>query len=195
MRKEKLDIYNANDAMAIVEGCVKNDREYQQILYKQTFTKMLGTCLRYSSDYEEAMDYVQEGYIKVFDKIGSYQPTGSLVAWIKRIIVNNLIDSLRKKSKFQYSDMDEMQIEDDNDSSEELERIAAKEQNASRIVELLQELSPVYRTVFNMYVVEELSHTEIAERLGISVGTSKSNLAKAKMRLKQMFINKYGEDE
>ncbi|MBO7652278.1 MAG: RNA polymerase sigma factor [Bacteroidales bacterium] len=195
MRKEKLDIYNVNDAMAIVEGCVKNDREYQQILYKQTFTKMLGTCLRYSSDYEEAMDYVQEGYIKVFDKIASYQPTGSLVAWIKRIIVNNLIDSLRKKSKFQYSDMDEMQIEDDNDSSEELERIAAKEQNASRIVELLQELSPVYRTVFNMYVVEELSHTEIAERLGISVGTSKSNLAKAKMRLKQMFIDKYGEDE
>lgn len=195
MRKEKLDIYNANDAMVIVEGCVKNDREYQQILYKQTFTKMLGACLRYSSDYEEAMDYVQEGYLKVFDKIGSFQPTGSLVAWIKRIIVNNLIDSMRKKSKFQYSDMDEMQIMDDDDSDEELERIAAKEQNASRIVELLQELSPVYRTVFNMYVVEELSHTEIAERLGISVGTSKSNLAKAKMRLKQMFINKYGEDE
>jgi RNA polymerase sigma-70 factor (ECF subfamily) len=195
MRKEKLDIYNANDAMVIVEGCVKNDREYQQILYKQTFTKMLGACLRYSSDHEEAMDYVQEGYLKVFDKIGSFQPTGSLVAWIKRIIVNNLIDSMRKKSKFQYSDMDEMQIMDDDDSDEELERIAAKEQNASRIVELLQELSPVYRTVFNMYVVEELSHTEIAERLGISVGTSKSNLAKAKMRLKQMFINKYGEDE
>ena len=69
MRKEKLDIYNANDAMAIVEGCVKNDREYQQILYKQTFTKMLGACLRYSSDYEEAMDYVQDGYIKVFDML------------------------------------------------------------------------------------------------------------------------------
>lgn len=195
MRKEKLDIYNANDAMVIVEGCVKNDREYQQILYKQTFTKMLGACLRYSSDYEEAMDYVQDGYIKVFDKIGSYQPTGSLVLWIKRIIVNNLVDSLRKTSKFHFSDIDEEKIDEAYDADEELDRIARKERSADRIVELLQELSPVYRAVFNMYVVDELPHNEIAERLGISVGTSKSNLAKAKQRLRQMYINKYGEDE
>ena len=195
MQKEKLDINNADDAMKIVEGCVKNDRQCQQILYNQTFTKMIGACLRYSSDYDEAMDFVQDGYIKVFNKIGSYKPTGSLVSWIKQIIVNNLIDSLRKKSKFQFSDINDVQIDNTDDSDEILERIAEKERNASRIVELLQELTPAYRTVFNMYVVEELSHEEIAERLGISVGTSKSNLAKAKMRLKQMFINKYGENE
>ena len=195
MRKEKLDINNADDAMLIVKGCVKNDRKYQQILYNQTFSKMIGACMRYSSDYDEAKDYVQEGYVKVFDRIGSYQPTGSLVSWIKRIIVNNLIDSLRKKAKFKFSDIDDMQIDSADDSDEVLERIARKEQNAGRIVELLQKLSPMYRTVFNMYVVEELSHNQIAERLGISVGTSKSNLAKAKMRLKQMFIDKYGEDE
>ena len=195
MRKEKLDINNADDAMIIVKGCVKNDRKYQQILYNQTFTNMIGTCMSYSSDYDEAKDYVQEGYVKVFDRIGSYQPTGSLVSWIKRIIVNNLIDSLRKKAKFKFSDIDDMQIDSADDSDEVLERIARKEQNAARIVELLQKLSPMYRAVFNMYVVEELSHSQIAERLGISVGTSKSNLAKAKMRLKQMFIDKYGENE
>ncbi len=195
MRKEKLDINNANDAMKIVEGCVKNDRRYQQVLYIQTFKKMIGACLRYSSDYDEAMDFVQDGYVKVFDKIGSYQPTGSLVSWIKRIIVNNVIDSLRRSSKQQFSEIDEERTDYIDDSDEELERIAQDDKNAARLVELLQKLSPVYRTVFNMYVVEELSHNEIASRLGISVGTSKSNLAKAKMRLKQMFIDKYGENE
>lgn len=192
MRKEVLDINNAGDARTIVEGCVKNDRKYQQILYKQTFTKVMGACLRYSSNYDEAMDFVQDGYLKVFENIGSYKPSGSLTSWVKRIVVNNLIDSLRKASKVHFSDM---QLEGADDSDAELERIAAKEKNARRIVELLQDLSPAYRTVFNMYVVEDLSHNEIADRLGISVGTSKSNLAKAKMRLKQMFIDKYGENE
>lgn len=195
MRKEVLDINNAGDARTIVEGCVKNDRKYQQILYKQTFTKVMGACLRYSSNYDEAMDFVQDGYLKVFENIGSYKPSGSLTSWVKRTVVNNLIDSLRKASKVHFSDIDDMQLEGADDSDAELERIAAKEKNARRIVELLQDLSPAYRTVFNMYVVEDLSHNEIADRLGISVGTSKSNLAKAKMRLKQMFIDKYGENE
>ncbi|MBO7133181.1 MAG: sigma-70 family RNA polymerase sigma factor [Bacteroidales bacterium] len=195
MQKEKLDIYNADDAMKIVEGCVKNDRQCQQILYNQTFTKMIGACLRYSSSYDEAMDFVQEGYIKVFDKIGGYQPSGSLVSWVKQIIVNNMISLMRKTPKYKFSDIDEIQIDSDDAGNDDLERIAQNEKNAARIVELLQNLTPAYRVVFNMYVVEELSHPEIAERLGISVGTSKSNLAKAKMRLKQMFIDKYGEDE
>jgi len=195
MLKRELDINNANDAMVIVEGCVKNDRRYQQMLYTQTFTRMIGVCLRYSSDYDEAMDYVQEGYVKVFDKIESYQPTGSLVSWIKQIIVNNLIDSLRKSSKLQFSVVEENKIESTDDSDDELERIAENEKNAERIIGLIQELSPAYRAVFNMYVVEELSHKEIADKLGISVGASKSNLAKAKIRLKQMFIDKYGENE
>jgi RNA polymerase sigma-70 factor (ECF subfamily) len=133
--------------------------------------------------------------VKVFDKIGGYQPSGSLVSWIKRIIVNNVIDSLRKSSKQQFSEIEEERTDYVDDSDEELERIAQDDKNAGRIVELIQKLSPVYRTVFNMYVVEELSHNEIASRLGISVGASKSNLAKAKMRLKQMFIDKYGENE
>ena len=195
MLKRELDINNAKDAMVIVEGCVKNDRRYQQMLYTQTFTKMIGACLRYSSDYDEAMDYVQEGYVKVFDKIDSYQPTGSLVSWIKQIIVNNLIDSLRRSSKLQFSVVDENKIDDAEDSDDELERIAENEKNAERIIGLIQELSPAYRAVFNMYVVEELSHKEIADKLGISIGASKSNLAKAKIRLKQMFIDKYGENE
>lgn len=194
MRKEKLDINNADDAMKIVEGCVKNDRQCQQILYNQTFTKMIGACLRYSSNYDEAMDFVQDGYIKVFNKIGSYKPTGSLVSWIKHVIVNNLIDSLRR-SRQQFAEIEDERTDYTDDSDEELERIAQNDKNAARLVELLQKLTPAYRMVFNMFVVEELSHQEIAERLGISVGTSKSNLAKAKMRLKQMFIDKYGENE
>jgi len=195
MRKDGLDINNADDAKKIADGCAKNDRYYQQVLYNQTFKQMIGACLRYSSNYDEAMDFVQDGYVKVFERIGSYQKSGSLVLWIKRIIVNNLIDSLRKTSGLHFSDISEEKIEESYDADEELDRIARKEQSADRIVELLHELTPVYRAVFNMYVVDDLSHNEIAERLGISVGTSKSNLAKAKQRLRQMYINKYGEDE
>ena len=116
------------------------------------------------------------------------------MSWIKHIIVNNLIDSLRR-SRQQFTEIEEERTDYTDDSDDELERIAQNDKNAARIVELLQKLTPAYRMVFNMFVVEELSHQEIAERLGISVGTSKSNLAKAKMRLKQMFIDKYGENE
>lgn len=192
MREILLDINNADDAKQIVVGCQKNDRKFQQMLYNQTFTKMIGACLRYASNYDEAMDFVQDGYIKVFEKIKNYQDTGSIVAWIKTIIVNNMIDAIRKSSKYSYTDIDKTQIDGTDDSDEELEKIAENEKNASRIVELLQELSPAYRTVFNMYIVEELSHKEIADRLGISEGTSKSNLSKAKVKLKQMYHKKYG---
>lgn len=192
MREEILDINKSNDAKVIVDGCKKNDRHYQQLLYNQTFTKMIGACLRYSSDYDEAMDFVQDGYVKVFEKIQKYQDTGSVVAWIKAIIVNNLIDSMRKSSKYQFTDIDTTPIDGTDDTDEELEKIAENEKSAQRIVELIQDLTPAYRTVFNMYVVEELSHKQIADKLGITEGTSKSNLAKAKIRLKQMYIEKYG---
>ncbi len=192
MQERLLDINNTEDAKKIAEGCRKNDRKFRQMLYNQTFTKMIGVCLRYSADYDEAMDYVQEGYLKVFDKIVKYQDTGSLVAWVKTIIVNNLIDSMRKSSKYKFTDIDSNPIDGADDSDEELEKIAENEKNAARLVELIQNLSPAYRTVFNMYIVEELPHKEIAERLGITIGTSKSNFAKAKMKLKQMYIEKYG---
>lgn len=192
MRERTLDINKTDDARVIVDGCKKNDRRYQQMLYNQTFTKMIGACLRYSSDYDEAMDFVQEGYIKVFEKILMYQDTGSLVGWIKTIIVNNLLDAMRKSSKCQFSDIDTTPIEGEDDSEEVLEKIAEDDKNAQRIVELVQDLPPAYRTVFNMYVVEDIPHKQIAEKLGITEGTSKSNFAKAKMKLKQMYIEKYG---
>lgn len=187
-----LDINNAADVEEIVKGCAKNDRRYQQVLYNQTFTKMLGVCQRYSADYDEAMDYLQDGYIKVFEKIDSYEPSGSLLAWVRTVIVNNIIDDIRRKSKFSFSEFDTEHFDEQDDTDEELESIAENEKNANRIVELLQELSPSYRTVFNMFVVEDMSHKDIADALGISIGTSKSNLAKAKIKLKELYLKKYG---
>ncbi len=194
MRDKNLDINKTDDARVIVSGCKKNDRRYQQMLYVQTFNKMVGACLRYSSDYEEAMDFVQDGYIKVFENIGKYKDSGSLVGWIKTTIVNNLLDVMRKTLKYQFLDIDETPIADIDDGDKVLEKIAEDDKNAQRIVELLQELPPAYRMVFNMFVVEDIPHKQIAEKLGITEGTSRSNLAKAKLKLKQMFIEKYGNN-
>ena len=189
-----MDLSNREEVNLIVEGCIKGDRHYQHLLYKATYGKMLGLCMRYATDRDEAKDFLHDGFIKVFEKIVNFKHTGSIEGWIRKIIVNNTIDCIRKKNKMSFSSDSEIafnQLHDDSDDN--LETLKIKNLNAERIIELIQELSPAYKTVFNLYVIEDYSHKEIAEMLNISIGTSKSNLAKAKGKLKQLFIEKYGD--
>ncbi|PLX06095.1 MAG: RNA polymerase subunit sigma-70 [Marinilabiliales bacterium] len=191
-----MDLSNREDVKMIVEGCIKGDRNSQHLLYKATYGKMLGTCMRYASNIDEAKDFLHDGFIKVFEKIKYFKHTGSFEGWIRRIIINNTIDCLRKKNKMQFnSEADYSIVNLTDDSEDSLEKLNQTNLCAARIIEMIQELSPAYKTVFNLYVIEEYSHKEIAEMLGISIGTSKSNLAKAKMKLKNLYINKYGELE
>ncbi len=177
----------------IVEGCIKGDRNSQHLLYKATYGKMLGTCIRYASNMDEAKDFLHDGFIKVFEKIKHFKHTGSFEGWIRRIIVNNTIDCLRKKNKMQFnSDSDYSLLNLTDKSEENLEKLNQTNLSAARLIDMIQELSPAYKTVFNLYVIEEYSHKEIAETLGVSIGTSKSNLAKAKQKLKNLYIEKYG---
>lgn len=170
----------------IIEGCVKGDRKCQQIIYEKFYGKMLGTCMRYSKDREEARDILQDGFMKVFANIKKYGGNGSFEGWIRKIMVNTAIDLIRKSKKrmIQYAD------------SDHAEEIAEEENNeyvnisTAEIIEAVQQLPPSYRTVFNMFVVDGFAHKEIAEQLGITVGTTKSNLSKAKMNLKKMLANK-----
>ncbi len=188
-----MDLNNRDDVKKIVEGCIKRDRDSQHLLYKATYGKMLGTCLRYASNMDEAKDFLHDGFIKVFEKIKYFKHTGSFEGWIRRIIVNNTIDCLRKKNKMQFnSDSDYSLMNLSDDSEERIEKINQTNLNAARIIDMIQELSPAYKTVFNLYVIEDYSHKEIAEMLSISIGTSKSNLAKAKQKLKNLYIKKYG---
>ncbi len=189
-----MDLSNQDDVKTIVEGCIKGDRNSQHLLYKATYGKMLGTCMRYASDMDEAKDFLHDGFIKVFEKVKYFKHTGSFEGWVRRIIVNNTIDCLRKKNKMQFNSDSDYSLLNLTDNSEEgLEKLNQTNLSAARIIEMIQELSPAYKTVFNLYVIEEYSHKEIAEILGISIGTSKSNLAKAKMKLKNFYIEKYGD--
>ena len=148
--------------------------------------------MRYMNDRDSAQEVLQEGFIKVFEKLGAFDYKGSFEGWIRRIIANTAIDSIRKSKKDPYltdNDNDfKLGAEDEIEMREEMEITDIKAEIA---MEAIQKLSPAYRSVFNLYVLEEYSHKEIAEILGISEGTSKSNLAKAKMNLKKMLSDKF----
>src|SRR5436305_8934014 len=152
----------------------------QYELYRKYAPKMYAVCLRYAGNAEEAEDILQEGFIKVFSKIGSFRKDGSFEGWIRRIFVNTAIEQFRKKIHLQpVTEYEENTIE--GKYSSVLDSLAEKD-----IIQLIQQLSPGYRTVFNMYVIEGYTHKQIAEALGISEGTSKSQLSRAKQILQEM---------
>jgi RNA polymerase sigma factor (sigma-70 family) len=177
LKGESNQIFSDSD---LIEGCLKGDRKMQHELYKRFAPKMYGVCLRYASNAEEAEDILQEGFIKVYNKIGSFRREGSFEGWIRRIFVNTAIEQFRKKVYLQpITEMEEDTVEGKYLSV--LDRLSEKD-----IIQLVQQLSPGYRTVFNMYVVEGYTHKQISEMLGISEGTSKSQLSRAKMILQDL---------
>jgi RNA polymerase sigma-70 factor (ECF subfamily) len=174
----------------IIKGCLKNDRASQKILYEQHYSKMLGVCLRYAKDKDEAKDILHEGFMKVFTNLKNFNGTGSLEGWIRRIMVNTSIDHLRKNKQNYlivstvYANEKASGLKDETEDEDIFANIDKEE-----ILKAVQALTPAYRTVFNLYVIEELTHKEIAELLEISEGTSKSNLSKAKFNLKKNLMH------
>lgn len=149
--------------------------------------------MRYISDRDSAQEVLQVSFLKVFDKLEHFDFSGSLEGWIRRIVSNTAIDHLRKAKKDPFlSDQDNDFKSMAADPMQEQEILTHTQLKAEFAQKAIEKLSPAYRTVFNLYVIEEFSHKEIAELLGISEGTSKSNLAKAKMNLqrhlKEQFI-------
>lgn len=175
----------------IIEGCKSSDRRAQEQLFKKFYGKMLVVCQRYIRDKDSAQEVLQEGFIKVFEHIKGYDKKGSFEGWMRRIIVNCAIDSIRKSKKdFMLTDNDNdfKYIPEDDELGEDWEITSLK---ASVALEAINKLSPAYKAVFNLYVMEEFTHKEIAEILEISEGTSKSNLAKAKMNLQNYLKQKF----
>jgi RNA polymerase sigma-70 factor (ECF subfamily) len=185
-------VENREKFREIVEGCIANNRKCQEQLFKLFYGKMLSVCIRYIPDRDSAQEVLQEGFIKVFDKIGAFDDKGSLEGWVRRIVVNTAIDHIRKSKKDPFrTDQDDDFKLGASDPMVEMEELQLLELKAELAMEAIQQLSPAYRTVFSLYVLEDYSHKEIAEKLGISEGTSKSNLAKAKMNLQRILIEKY----
>jgi RNA polymerase sigma factor (sigma-70 family) len=159
----------------LIKGCIAGDRRMQEELYRRFASKMYAVCLRYANNADDAQDLLQEGFIKVYRNLHRFRAEGSFEGWIRRVFVNTSIEHFRKKSTkmSMVTDKEESNIEDADITA--LQRLAEKD-----IINIIQELSPGYRTVFNLYVVEGYSHKEIGDLLGISEGTSKSQLARAK---------------
>jgi RNA polymerase sigma factor (sigma-70 family) len=172
----------------LIKGCIAGDRRMQEELYNRFAPKMYAVCLRYANNTNDAQDLLQEGFIKVYKNLHRFRAEGSFEGWIRRVFVNTSIEHFRKKSAqlTSVSEREENTIEDVDITA--LDNLAQKD-----IINIVQELSPGYRTVFNLYVVEGYSHREIGEMLGISEGTSKSQLARAKSIL-QKKITQYLSD-
>lgn len=159
----------------LIQGCLEKNTKSQEQLYQIYATKLFSVCLKYSRSYAEAQDNLQDGFLIIFDKIEQYKFTGSFDGWAKRIMINHVLQQYRKTTFLELVndvvDDSEVEIDDDNISLDFL-------------LKIVQELPDRYRLVFNLYVLDDYSHKEIAEMLDISIGTSKSNLARAKMILK-----------
>lgn len=170
----------------LIEACRANDRKGQKALYDQYAPVMLALCRRYVGVLEDAEDVMVEGFFKVFTKIDSYKGEGSFEGWIKRIMVNEALMFLRKNNPLKFS-------EEITDRLRGVELLAIESSlTAEQIIALLDELPPGYRTVFNLFVVEGYKHREIAEELGISINTSKSQLILAKNRMAELVELKLG---
>ena len=181
-----MDLSNQTEVKKIVEGCAEGNREIQQALYKHMYSKMMSVCYRYANRPDDAKDLFQDGFMKVFKKIEKFNFNGSLEGWIRRIMVNNAIDYYRKNKKnYAFS---ESLVEASKIPVEEVNEGIFEGISSNQLLDLVQQLSPVYRTVFSLYVLDDYTHAEIAEELEISEGTSKSNLSKAKRNLKKMVL-------
>jgi len=174
-----LDKRNMSEEQMIKE-CLKNNPLAQKALYNKLGPKMMGVCLRYMTNMVEAQDVLQDGFIKIFDKLGTYSGAGSFEGWARRIFVNTALDAIRKNKHLKH----QAQIDDaafalkSNDFI--FETLIAED-----LIKLLQELPLGYRTVFNLYAIEGYSHKEIAKKMNVTISTSKSQFSRAKAMLRE----------
>lgn len=187
---------NNVDIKQIVEGCLRNDRRSQEAFFKMYYGKLMSVCLRYISDRDSAQEVLQDGFIKVFEKLEHFDFRGSIDGWLRRIISNTAIDAIRKAKRNPFLTENENDFKQVAENElEKKEHLIFMDLKAKVAMEEIQKLSPAYRTVFNLFVFEEYSHKEIAEILGISEGTSKSNLSKAKTNLQNRLSFKFSKIE
>ncbi len=168
----------------ILLACKKGDAKSQKLLYDLLVRKMFGVCMRFTRDYSEAEDVLQEGFLKVFQNLKYFDNKGSFEGWVRKIMVNTSLEKFRKQN-FLYPVSDISEYDEVDNISDTLSGMTEKE-----LLQMVQALPPQYKTVFNLYAIEGYNHQEIAKLLGISEGTSKSNLSRARGLLQQM-VKKY----
>ena len=170
-----------NTEQDLIQGCIKGKSRAQELLYKQYAPKMFSTCMRYMKAQENAEECLSNGFVKIFNKIETKQKDTSLEGWMRKIIVNECLQFIRKQ-KSDYLYLDDL-------SKEPFQEDIPLDMDSDQIFEAIRQLPSGYRTIFNLYSIENFKHIEIAEHLNISVGTSKSQYSKAKKMLQNMLVN------
>ena len=165
----------------LVAGCVKGDPATQKALYQSYARKMMSICMRYANNRDQAQDMLQDGFVKVFQKIDHYRGDGPLGGWIARTMVNTALDHIRRNKPYDHS-LDLTEAEHLHHADEQV----LTTMSTDELMELIHALPPGYRTVFNLFAIEGFAHKEIAEQLGISENTSKSQFMKARAYLRKL---------
>jgi len=174
----------------LIKKCASGNSLAQKTFYEKFAGKMMGVCLRYTKDYEEAQDVMQDAFIKIFGKLSEYEKKGSLEGWVRRIVVNTALDSYRKNKKHQQNVAVETV-----DYMLENKTYIIEELNANDLLVIIKTLPAGYQMVFNLFAIEGYSHKEIAERLNITESTSKSQFSRAKKQLRELLVkNKIVEE-
>ena len=168
------------DDSALLEKCIDGDQKAQRMLFERFAPKMLGVCLRYTKNKEQAEDVLQDAFVKVFTKLDKYNNQGSLEGWVRRIMVNTSLDQIRKNVKFQSN-----VVFEDVDFRIELKGNVIDKMAAEDLLGLVNQMPVGYKLVFNMFAIEGYSHREIANELNISENTSKSQYARARAYMKK----------
>ncbi len=165
----------------LVHGCVKGDPAAQKLLYQQFSRRMMSVCMRYANDREQAQDMLQDGFVKVFQKIDHYRGDGPLAGWIARTMVNTALDHIRRNKPYDHS----VDLTEAEHLHQEEGKVLSG-MTTEELLALIQALPTGYRTVFNLFVIEGFAHKEIADMLGISENTSKSQFMKARAYLRKL---------
>jgi RNA polymerase sigma factor (sigma-70 family) len=172
----------------IIEGCRRKNQDAQRLLYEMFSATMFGVCLRYAGSRDDAQDILHEGFLKIFEKIGQFESRGSFEGWIRRIMVNTALEKYRNDHK-SVTIQEELVEYDPHLSTEMRDNVTEKE-----LLRIIEDLTPQYRIVFNLYAIEGYSHKEISEMLEISEGTSKSNLSRARAILQEKVKEFYKQE-
>jgi len=176
----------AEQLETILKGCRKGRRKSQELLYRRFASAMYGLCLQYASSEDDAQDILQDGFVKVFTKLDQVKKPEAFPGWIRRIMINTALE--RYRSQVALQPVEEIKGGIPGEEEDQIMNGLSSEE----LVRLIQGLTPRYRMVFNLYAVEGYSHQEISEKLGISVGTSKSNLSRARAILQEKVKKIYG---
>ncbi|MBK9735288.1 MAG: RNA polymerase sigma factor [Saprospiraceae bacterium] len=178
-----LTLHNDFHETDFIAACLNNERWAQKKLYEDNYASMMALTMRYANCNDDALDILHEGFIKIFKNIGKYQTGSSLQAWMRRIVINTAIDYYRKELRRKVEDLDSAYYLHTDDAD------AISTMSSEEILKALQQLSLSYRSVFNLYVIEGYSHREISEMLNITESTCRSNLVKARTKLKQILFS------